>query len=266
MRCLFVLIFLTAANIQAQVQDAATPFSGMADVDCASFSPWCVFSNQAGISRTDRIAVGVSYRQVLGLHELSTKSLFALLPTRWGVPAITYSHFGYEKYNEQLIGLAYGRRLGRFLNIGVKIDYLYSFVAKQPQVRQAFFFETGILIALPENILCGLHVYNPGDIARLTAPKQLYVAETYTIAVSWQPDSMFLLAMQSDRIDGVWYFSVGTAFTYNNLLTFRGGLKNRYNKIYAGVGCLLDFMELTLDYNIHPQRGNTLGISLCGKF
>lgn len=100
----------------------------------------------------------------------------------------------------------------------------------------------------------------------MTAPEQLYVAEAYAIAVSWQPDSMFLLAMQSDRIDGVWYFSVGTAFTYNNLLTFRGGLKNRYNKIYAGVGCLLDFMELTLDYNTHPQRGNTLGISLCGKF
>lgn len=266
MRCLYVLILLTAANIQAQVQDAATPFSGMADIDCASFSPWCAFSNPAGISQTDRISVGISYRHIWGLSELSTKSVFALLPMKWGIPAVTYSHFGYEKYNEQLVGLAYARRLSRYIALGIKIDYLYSFVDKQPQGRQAFFFETGILITLPGCFLWGVYVYNPANIAGMTAPEQFYVAECYSTAVSWQPDDMFLLAVQTDRRDGNWNFSLGAAYTYERLLTFRCGLQNKYDKIYAGIGCVFDFMELTMDYNTRPRLGNTFSVSLCGKF
>lgn len=266
MRCLCVLILLTAANLQAQVQEAATPFSGMAGVDCASFSPWCIFSNPAGTSRTDRITAGISYRRILDLKELSTKAVFALFPCNWGIPGITYTHFGYEKYNEQLLSLSYGRRLGRFTDFGAKIDYLFSFVEKQSGVRQAFFFETGLLFSFPGSFQWGIRASNPGDIARLTAPEQLYVTERYSSAVSWQPDERFRLAVQADLTDKIWYFSAGAEFTCADFLIFRGGFKTKYNGLYAGVGLGLNFLEIAVNYNTSDRLGNTLHVSLCGRF
>lgn len=266
MRCLCVFILLTAANLQAQVQEAATPFSGMAGVDCASLSPWCIFSNQAGTSRTDRITAGISYRRILDLKELSTKSVFALFPSSWGVSGVTYTHFGYEKYNEQLLGLSYSRRLGRLIDFGAKIDYLFSFVEKQSGARQAFFFETGLLFSFSGSFLWGIRTSNPGDIARLTAPEQLYVTELYSSAVSWKPDERFRLAVQTGLTDEIWYFSAGVEFTYENFLIFRGGFKTRYNGFYAGIDLDLNFGEIAVSYNTSDRLGNTLSVSLCGRF
>lgn len=263
--CVCILLF-TAANIQAQVQDAVTPFSGMANASHAVFSPWCVFSNQAGISRIDKKYAGISYRHVFDLKELSTKSVFAAVPTKWGAWGATYTHFGYEQYSEQMVGLVYGKQLAKFLDIGVKVDYLFSKVAKQPGSRQSFFFETGFIFSLPYRIVVGVHTSNPGNIARLTAPEQLYVAEKYTAGVSWKPDEVFTIATQLDMVDSEALFSAGVEYVYRQFLTARAGFRTGYNSVYAGLGGVWNRFELSVNYNTHIYLGNLMSFCLMVQF
>lgn len=266
MRCLCVLLCLAAANVEAQVECAATPFSGMAEIGTASFSPWCVFSNQAGASRVRHLSLGISYQSLSGLKELSTKSVFVLVPWKWGNAGIAYSHFGYEKYNEQLVGVAYSRRLGRNVDAGIKIDYLFSYVDKRPGARQAFFFEGGLLLTLPAGLLWGVQVYNPGGVSRFSSEEGLYIAERYVSALSWKPDDLFLLAIQLERIDGRYRFSAGGEFSYAHLFFFRCGFKAGDNRIYAGAGLHWDFMEVHISYNTRAHWGHTWGVALSTKF
>lgn len=260
---LLLIAFMAARTL---AQHATTPFSGMADIGCATFSPWCSFTNQAGLADERRPSAGISYRQVMGLSELSTKSAFATLPTRWGIPSVTYAHYGFSDYNEQTIGLAYGRRLGKGLSIGVKADYLFSSVAKQSGSRQTVFFEAGLLVNLPAGITVGAHAYNPGDVAQLSAPEALFVDEKYSFALAWQPDNFFTLSAQTERRKDGWHFAAGGTYTYAEFLTLSCGVKSRTNTFHAGVGVNTHFGELDIIYNTHPKIGNTIGVCLNAKF
>lgn len=266
MRCLFVLLCLAAANVEAQVECAATPFSGMAEIGSASFSPWASFSNPAGTSRVQSLSAGLSYQCLSGLKELSTKSAFILHPWKWGNAGMTYSHFGYEKYNEQLVGIIYSRCLGRNIAVGIKIDYLFSFAEKRSGMRQALFFEGGFLMSLPAGLLWGIQVYNPGDVARFSANGGLYTPERYVSALSWRPDKLFLLAVQLEQTDGKYSFSAGGEFSYEEVFFFRCGFRAGDNRIYAGTGLVWNFMEVNVNYNTQAHLGNVFGIALGVKF
>lgn len=266
MRLAGLFILLVAANIQAQIHEAVTPFFGMAGADDAFFSPWCLLSNPAGISQMSENYAGVSYRHLFDLKELSTKTVFAVHPVRKGVLGMSYVHFGYEKHNEQMIGVAWGKRLADFLDIGVKIDYLFSKTAKQSGIRQALFFETGLIFSLPYDILVGIYTYNPADIARLTAPEGLYVAENYSLGASWKIDEMFTLATQMNLTDSEVIFSAGIVFMYQNFLNVKCGFRTKYNNIYAGVGAAWKRYDVDINYNTHPNLGSSTGICLGVRF
>lgn len=262
MKRAWVFILFMAANVQAQIHEAATPFSGMANAGGAFFSPWCVYTNQAGIARLEENYAGISYRHIFDLKELSTKTAFVVHPFTWGTAGITYTHFGYEKYSEQMAGIAWGKQLADFLDIGVKVDYLFSKVAEQAGIRQTVFFETGLIFTLPYEIRIGLHAYNPADIARLAGSSSLYTAEKYTAGVSWKIDRMFTLTGQVEILDADVLFAAGVLFLYEGFLRLRCGFRTEYNNIYAGAGIKWNRYEFDLNYNTHPHLGNMLSICL----
>lgn len=266
MRCVWLFILVVAAQVQAQVQEAATPFAGMACASSMFFSPWNVFGNPAGSSRLEANYAGVSYRRVFDLKELSTKSVFVVHPCSWGVTGLTYVHFGYDKYSEQQIGFSWGRQLSRFLDLGAKVDYLFSQVAKQTGIRQAVLFEIGLIFTLPYEIQVGIYTYNPVDVARLSAPGSLYVAERYSIGASWQIDHMFTVATQMDVLDAQAFFAAGVHFFYEGFLSIRCGFRSRYNSVYAGGGVKWNRYEIDLNYNTHPYLGAATSVCLAVRF
>lgn len=264
MRCFIacILFIATHIEIQGQVNEVATPFSGMAGADGALFSPWAVYSNQAGVAQLSKAYAGISYRAVSDLKELNTKSIFVINPSAWGVYGVTYTHFGMDYYNEQLMGGVFSRRLSEWLNIGGKIDYLLVHVDKQPNNYHAFFFELGFLFTLPSDINIGVHGYNPGKISRLTAPNRIYVAEKYTLSSSWKVDKMFTLCAQGELLDRKFIFSGGVEFSYYEFLNIRCGYRSQFDNVYAGVEVIWKRLSLSLNYNSHPVWGGVTGVCL----
>lgn len=262
MRVFFVFFLFVTADLCAQVQEVATPYTGMAGADCALASPWAVFYNPAGSSRIPAFSAGISYRHIFDLKELSVKSGFLAYPSLWGTFGLTYTHYGYEKYNEQLVGVAYGKKVSGFLDVGVKADCLFVQVSKQQGLRNAFFFETGLLFHLPYRLNLGLHACNPFDVASLSAPDGMSVPEIYKASLSWKADDQFLLSAQFDYCDGVCLVSFGAGFSYREMFDLKCGFKTKYNSVYAGLTWHLSPLELGMVYHTHSVFGSTMGVIL----
>lgn len=262
MKWLCVCILLAAANIKAQVQDAATPFSGMADLNTASFSPWCVFSNQAGIARSDAFYAGISYRHRPGMSRTDTKGGFVLLPSPWGNFAASYTYFGYQKYNEQSVGLVYARQLTSFWDIGIKVNYLFAGVAGQAQSKQAFFPEVGCIFSFSEPVLIGIRTSNPGNLAQLTTGKEWLVEELYAVGVSWEVDRAFWIAAQVEDRNGEYSGTIGAEYRCFRFLKIKTGVKTGKAPLYAGAELKWKTAELGFYYQTETHWGNRWGITL----
>lgn len=266
MRWLCVCILLWTATLHAQVQEAATPFSGMAHTDVALSSPWSVLSNPAGTSQVSSFYAGVSYHCLFDLKELSTKTAFVLCPSSWGNWGLAYSHFGYEYYNEQLLRLSYGKRLGAFIDAGIKLDYLFSQAAKRSGIPRRFFFEAGVLVSLSPALKLGLFTSNPGDIAGMSASGSLQVDEQYSISGAWTVDEVFLLALQWELINRQNVYSAGVRFSGWDLIQASCGFRTNPERFYAGIGLQYWKFDLQFAYNTNSRLGNEVNVSLGVKF
>jgi hypothetical protein len=260
-RCLFLLC-LVYGNLYAQVQESVTPYSGMGGTDNALFSPWTIFSNPSGVARESNFAAGISYRHVLELPELGVKTLFTLLPTSVGAWGVAFSYSGYAQYNEKQIGLVYAKPLAKWLDVGLKINYLNVHVAKQRSNDHLFFFDVGMMFSLTEAIKVGLNTSNPFHIVRWNNAEHIDVPEIYAAGISWKADASFLLALKWEQVDRRHLFAGGVEFAYRDFLNVRTGFKTDHNRICAGVSICPSPIELSVTYNTGNVFGDAIGIAV----
>ena len=83
--------------------------------------------------KTERLCVDEALKLA---KELGYKNAGLLLPLNTGVIAVSFSQFGYNIYNENIIGLGFSRNFGNKLKIGLKLDYLFfNFSGKYEDVK-----------------------------------------------------------------------------------------------------------------------------------
>lgn len=261
MRGWYMCILFGVASVQAQVQDAATPFSGMANSAVAVTSSWASFTNQAGIARLSGFSAGLSYRYNPALPELTTQAAFANLGSSRGVFSVSYVRFGYRKYREQLIGAAYGRTLASFLDWGIKAGFLWYEADKLSGRGNAFLVETGLIFILPENVRIGIRVCNPGDMARFTAPEGFQVDEIYSVGISWQPDTLFLLTLQADCLNEDYFYAAGIRYAVLPFMYAECGFRTENNRFSAGLGGSWRNVSAGLSYATNRHTGESVELT-----
>ena len=132
---------------------------GYAGVTLSDF--WSVSNNQAGLGFVKNTAAGIYYENRFLVKELSSKSAAFVLPTQSGVFGVSMNYFGYNKYNETKVGLAYGKSFGQKISAGIQLDYLNTHIADNYGNKGAVTFEIGILSKLSKSLSIGAHVFNP---------------------------------------------------------------------------------------------------------
>ena len=132
-------------------------------------------NNQAALISQKETSAGIYSERRFSLQELSNYTAAIAIPTNAGGFGIQTNYFGFSDYNESQIGIAYAKKLGRFINIGVQFNY-YSIHISEYGNANTTNFEIGFIIHPTEKITAGFHVYNPigGDFGKNT--KQ-YVTE-----------------------------------------------------------------------------------------
>ena len=214
-----------------------------------------LFGNQAGLAHLEQFAgLAFAERRFL-LEEIQSFSFGAAYPTRSGTFGLALNYFGFEAYNEQRIGLAYGRKLFERFSIGAQFLLLNTRIPDYGS-KAALTFELGVLAELIPQLNIGVHVYSP---ARVSITEDAYLPTVLRIGLNYLPsDNLSLMAEVEKDIDYAARTKVGVEYKIAPPLALRLGVATRPTSLSFGLGYLLsNGLSLDIASSYHQVLGFT---------
>ena len=122
---LLALLIINVNQLLAQSlrYSLAQPYISLSAYSSKQNDPLSFTGNQAALAQVKSAGIGVFGERRFMLSETSVYTLGASLPTRLGNFGIQLNYAGFKNFNENKIGLAYARRLGKLVDIGVQFNY-----------------------------------------------------------------------------------------------------------------------------------------------
>jgi len=222
-------------------------------------------NNQAALISLKSAGAGVYGEQRFLLKETSMYSLAFALPTSEGGFGFEANYFGDNDYNESQIGIAYAKKIGGLVDIGVQFNYYDIRIAGYGTVGTVN-FEAGAIFHLTEKFQFGLHVYNPvgGKLGKNTDEK---LASIFTVGAGYDASKQFFVSAEIVKEENK-PVNVNAALQYIFAKQFflRTGIETGSGSPFAGAGLLWQNFRLDISVSYHPQLGVSPGTVLIYRF
>ena len=219
-----------------------------------------IFSNQAGLTSIDGLAVQLHSERRFALQDLTTVSLGIAKGMKVGTIGLMVSSFGYESFRDQKIGLAYARKLFDNLSIGGQFDLLHTSIENYGSSTN-FTFEVGVQSLITKNLVLGAHVFSPGEIG-LTEDDN--IPSVLRFGLKYAPNDKLELHSEFNKvITEEDEFRVGIQYYLIDQLAIRVGVSTNPSDFSAGFAYkIFDYLAVEGGYSYHPTLGSTPGISI----
>ena len=270
MRSIFLLLILTAVAINAAFTQSlrytmAQPYISLSAYSQQQNDPLSFTGNQAALARAKNAGVGVYGERRFMLSETSVYTLAASVPTRMGNFGIQLNYAGFKNFNENKIGLAYARKLGKLVDVGVQFNY-YGYRIPSYGNASAINFEIGAMLHLTDKLNAGIHVYNPvgGKLGKNSEEK---IASAYKVGLGYDASERFFISSEiikeEDKAVNV---IAGLQYRFAKQFFAKAGFISESTTAYAGAGVAWKNLRLDISSSYHPQLGFSPGILLVMNF
>ena len=266
LRCSYLLllsiIFTKSIFAGGEIFTAGARQAGMGRTSVSITDFWSVQNNQAGIALLDRIGVGLYYQNQFQLSQLSQKAIAVVVPSKIGVLGLSFTHFGYELYNDIKIGLAYARSFGPYFRIGLQLDYLRTSLGENYGSKSNVTFELGVQSNLTNNLTIGAWVFNPIQV-KLADYADEYIPVIFKLGMGWNIDNGLLVNIEAEKNTAFQaiLLRAGVEYALKEKFFFRGGFSTAQEIFSMGFGMQFKILRIDLSAIMH----NTLGFSSQGS-
>jgi hypothetical protein len=210
-------------------------------------------------------SAGVYGERRFMLDELSLYQLAIAVPTNSGNFGVKAGYFGFSDYNESQMGLAYARKLGTKVDVGVQFNYNGIQISGYGN-SSAINFEIGTILHLTDKLNAGVHAYNPvgGKFGKNAEEK---IASVYTFGIGYEASDKFFVSAEIEKEENQPVnVNAGTQYRFLPQFMARAGISTNTSNVYAGVGLFLKTFRLDVMASYHPQLGVTPGLLLLYDF
>lgn len=259
------IISLNQLSAQSLRYSLAQPYISLSAYSVQQNDALSFTGNQAALAGTKHAGIGVFGERRFMLKETSVYTLGAAVPTRLGNFGIHINYAGFKNFRENKIGLAYARKLGKLVDVGVQFNY-YGYNIPAYGKASAINFEIGAMFHLTDKLNAGIHVYNPvgGKLGKNSEEK---LAAAYKVGLGYDASDKFFISSEiikeEDKavnvIAGLQYQIVKQFFA-------KAGFISESGSVYAGAGVGLKNLRLDISSSYHPQLGFSPGILLIMQF
>jgi len=227
---------------------------------------WSAYHNQAGLSGIDVPTIGLHFSNEYFVKELSVKGFVFAYPTRTGTFGLSFTSFGYSKYNQSKIGLAYSKKLAKTLSVGIQLDYFRTKIGDEYGKSGFASAEIGILSEPTKNLLIGAHligVWNSkiSDSWTESQPKILRIGVGYRFSpkVTGTTEVMKDFDMEAQ-------YKAGLEFEIVTNLILRTGISLKPIQNSFGVGYRFGGIICDIGFSRHEILGYSSQISIIYGF
>jgi hypothetical protein len=255
----------TPALSQTSRRPVAASYTGLGAYSISHTDVFSFVSNQASLAKIKSSAVGIYNERRFVLSELNYFGAAFTLPTQSGNFGINAGYFGFSDYNESQIGLAYARKLGSKLDVGVQFDYNSIRIAGYGNAT-AVNFQIGAIMHLSEKLHAGMHVYNPAG-GKFGKDQQEKLASAYKAGMGYEASDKFFVSAEIQKIENQPVnVLAGIQYKFLPQLMARVGINTETSVAYMGLGLQLKSFRVDVTASRHPQLGVSPGLLLLYDF
>ena len=252
---------MNSSNGQSLRKPVAAGYIGLGAYSFNHSDVFSFSSNTAALAQVAEPAFGVYGEKRFLLAATNLFSAVAAVPTENGNFGFQADYFGFSKYNESQLGIAYGRRLGPKLDLGIKFNY-YSFRIAGYENASAVNFEMGVIVHLTEKLHAGIQFYNPVG-GQLSKTDHERLVSVYKFGIGYEASDEFLISAEIVKQEDL-PINVNAGVQYNFAKQFfaRVGVASENGSPYAGAGVHWNNLRLDVSASYHPQLGVSPGVML----
>jgi hypothetical protein len=265
--CLFIIAVTAATPALSQTsrRPVGASYTGLGAYSISHADVFSFVSNQASLAQIKNTAVGIYSERRFLLSELNYYSAAFALPTQSGNFGINAGYFGFSDYNESQIGLAYARKLGSKIDLGVQFDYNSIQIAGYGNAT-AVNFQIGAIMHFSEKLNAGIHVYNPVG-GKFGKDQQEKLAAAYKAGMGYEASDKFFVSAEIQKIENQPVnVLAGMQYKFLPQLMARVGINTETSVAYMGFGLQLKSFRLDVTASRHPQLGISPGLLLLYNF
>jgi opacity protein-like surface antigen len=267
-KILLLLLLANATNAalaQSLRYTLAQPYISLSAYSRQQSDPLSFTGNQAALAQSKNAGVGVFAERRFMLSETTAYTLGASLPTRLGNFGIQLNYAGFKNFNENKIGLAYARKLGKLVDLGVQFNY-YSYRVPAYGNASAINFEIGAMLHLTDKLNAGIHVYNPvgGKLGKNDDEK---IAASYKAGLGYDvSEKLFVSSEIIKEEDKAVNVIAGLQYQFAKQFFAKAGFISESATAYVGAGVGWKNLRLDISSSYHPQLGFSPGILVIMNF
>lgn len=261
---LFICPFTYAANDN---YPCGARVSGLANSGVVLTDLWSNYHNQAGLSRVEDLTLGFHYENKHVVSQYGLHAVALAIPVNRGTIGASISFYGYSKYNESKISLAFGKPFGEKFSAGIQLDLLNIYQAEDYGNRTTLAVEAGILAEPVKNLFIGAHVYNPTMSSYHTfEPEE--VPTIFQVGAGYYFTEKLLIVIETEKdLKQRPVFQGGVEYHLIKSIFARFGLSTYEMSSYSfGVGFVYKGIKADFAFSQHREIGYTPHISLSYSF
>ena len=276
MRIKYLLLLLNFFALKTTVSQSirhslAKPYISLSAYSRQQNDPFSFTGNQAALAQSKAAGVGVYGERRFMLSEASAYTLAASIPTRLGNFGVQLNYAGFKNFNENKIGVAYARKLGKLVDVGVQFNY-YSYRIPVYGNASTVNFEIGAMLHLTDKLNAGIHVYNPiggkigNTLTGLSADKEK-IASAYKVGLGYDVSEKLLISSEIIKEEDKAVNVIGgLQYQFAKQFFAKAGFISESGSFYAGAGVGWKNLRLDISSGYHPQLGFSPGILLIMNF
>ena len=264
-----LLLFGICVHFMAPAQSLRSsismPYVGMGAYSTKQTDPFSFTGNQAALAQVKNMGIGMYGERRFLLADNSVYALSAAVPTKLGNFGVQINYAGFQNFNEQKAGLAYGRSLGKKIDIGVQFNY-YGYKIPAYQNASAINFEIGAMVHFSEKLNAGIHIYNPvgGNLGKAGDEK---IAGVYKFGLGYDASENFYVSTEIVKEEEQAINVTGAVqYRFKKQFFARAGFRSDNNTGFGGAGFLYNNLRIDVAASYHPQLGMSPGILLIYNF
>lgn len=268
MKKLLLIITLIISTSTLFAYEFIHPMGGraaaMGGTSVASHGLWAMQNNPAGMANLEKISLGLYYENRWMLPETAYKCGAFALPTKFGTLGVSFNQFGSSKYNENKFGLAYAKAFGRYLQIGLQLDYLLLKIGNEYGSFKAVTFELGIQSQVTDKLTLGTYIFNPVNFSFEQTLNHERIPIVFRFGLAYKFTKDFIgqaeIEKNTDR-EGV-SLRGGLEYEAVRNLYIRAGVQTNPGILSFGLGYAIRFAQINVAAQLHNELGPSVQIGM----
>ncbi len=253
-----------SANAQSLRQPISAVNLGLSAYSTQHNDVFSFVNNQAALAQVKNPTAGIYCEQRFLLTATSLYTAALAIPSNMGNFGVSVKYLGFRNFNESQFGLAYGRSLGKKVDIGVQFNY-YGYRVPAYDNANTVNFELGAMVHLSDKMTAGIHVYNPVGGKLSKTDKKLTSA--FKSGLGYDVSERFFISGEIVKEeDFPVSLNAGLQYQFAKQFFARAGLTSAESTSYAGVGLAWGNFRLDISGSYHPQLGISQGLLLIMKW